>query len=306
MADTNVKRKSTRPSKPTSRSPGTPGSGNSNCRYDSSLGLLTKKFVHLVEAAPDGVLDLNKAADALAVQKRRIYDITNVLEGIGLIEKKLKNNIQWKGGSSADAADNLPEQAALRQEISNLQEDEQNLKRHITALEDSIKDMTEDAANSARLYVTDEDIAKLPCTANDTVFAVKAPQGTTLEVPDPDDGLETGQRRYRIVLKSNCDTPIDVWLVSGHHQQKHQEDEEVPMDHPHAGMAAVHVKHEGDPMAGPPNPVAAHLDGHLGMDASPPFLRVQHNEPDPDTWFQHSEPPALGIAEYFEHEHGMM
>lgn len=38
-----------------------------NCRYDSSLGLLTKKFVNLVEAAPDGVLDLNKAADALAV-----------------------------------------------------------------------------------------------------------------------------------------------------------------------------------------------------------------------------------------------
>jgi len=57
----------------------------------------------------------------LQVQKRRIYDITNVLEGIGLIEKKLKNNIQWKGGSNADAADNLPEQAALRQEISNLQ-----------------------------------------------------------------------------------------------------------------------------------------------------------------------------------------
>ena len=78
-----------------------------------------------------------------------------------------------------------------------MQEDEQNLKKHITALENSIKDMTENAANSARLYVTDEDIAKLPCTANDTVFAVKAPQGTTLEVPDPDDGLETGQRRYR-------------------------------------------------------------------------------------------------------------
>ena len=59
------------------------------------------------------------------------------------------------------------------------------------------------------------------------------------------------------MLKSNCDTPIDVWLVSGHHQQKHQEDEEVPMDHPHASMAAVHVKHEGDPMAGVlPNPLS--------------------------------------------------
>ena len=33
------------------------------------------------------MLDLNKAAEALEVQKRRIYDITNVLEGIYLIEK---------------------------------------------------------------------------------------------------------------------------------------------------------------------------------------------------------------------------
>lgn len=30
------------------------------------------------------------------VQKRRIYDITNVLEGIGLIEKTAKNHIRWK------------------------------------------------------------------------------------------------------------------------------------------------------------------------------------------------------------------
>lgn len=38
-------------------------------RYDSSLGLLTKKFVQLVEAAPDGVLDLNKAAESLNVRR---------------------------------------------------------------------------------------------------------------------------------------------------------------------------------------------------------------------------------------------
>lgn len=65
-------------------------------RYDTSLGILTKKFVGLIRASPDGVLDLNHAADVLSVQKRRIYDITNVLEGIGLIEKKSKNNIQWR------------------------------------------------------------------------------------------------------------------------------------------------------------------------------------------------------------------
>ena len=42
--------------------------GGQNCRFDSSLGLLTKKFVQLVEAAPDGVLDLNKAAENLSVR----------------------------------------------------------------------------------------------------------------------------------------------------------------------------------------------------------------------------------------------
>ncbi|CAN0534514.1 unnamed protein product, partial [Laminaria digitata] len=66
-------------------------------RFDSSLGLLTRRFVDLIQQSPGGTLDLNAAAKDLEVQKRRIYDITNVLEGIGLIHKTSKNNIQWKG-----------------------------------------------------------------------------------------------------------------------------------------------------------------------------------------------------------------
>ena len=49
-----------------------------------------------MQEAEEGLLDLKVAADMLQVkQKRRIYDITNVLEGIGLIEKRNKNCIQW-------------------------------------------------------------------------------------------------------------------------------------------------------------------------------------------------------------------
>ncbi|KQL00107.1 hypothetical protein AAES_33820 [Amazona aestiva] len=76
-------------------SPKTPKSPSEKTRYDTSLGLLTKKFIQLLSQSPDGVLDLNRAAEVLKVQKRRIYDITNVLEGIHLIKKKSKNNIQW-------------------------------------------------------------------------------------------------------------------------------------------------------------------------------------------------------------------
>jgi hypothetical protein len=37
------------------------------CRYDSSLGQLTKKFIGLINKASDGVLDLNHAAEQLQV-----------------------------------------------------------------------------------------------------------------------------------------------------------------------------------------------------------------------------------------------
>lgn len=35
--------------------------------------------------------------DILNVQKRRIYDITNVLEGINLIQRYKKNHVRWIG-----------------------------------------------------------------------------------------------------------------------------------------------------------------------------------------------------------------
>uniref|UniRef100_A0A3P9MYN2 E2F/DP family winged-helix DNA-binding domain-containing protein n=1 Tax=Poecilia reticulata TaxID=8081 RepID=A0A3P9MYN2_POERE len=57
-------------------------------RIPKSLSLLTQRFVRLLQEAEHGELDLGHAFKVLAVKHiRRIYDITNVLEGIGLIVK---------------------------------------------------------------------------------------------------------------------------------------------------------------------------------------------------------------------------
>uniref|UniRef100_A0A3B3C2X0 E2F/DP family winged-helix DNA-binding domain-containing protein n=1 Tax=Oryzias melastigma TaxID=30732 RepID=A0A3B3C2X0_ORYME len=64
-------------------------------RYDSSLGLLTSKFADMLRHSPDGILELNVVCQKLGAPKRRVYDITNVLEGIRLIRKKSKNHVQW-------------------------------------------------------------------------------------------------------------------------------------------------------------------------------------------------------------------
>ncbi|XP_040973685.1 transcription factor E2FB isoform X2 [Gossypium hirsutum] len=183
------------------------------CRYDSSLGLLTKKFINLIKQAEDGILDLNKAADTLEVQKRRIYDITNVLEGIGLIEKKLKNRIQWKGldvSRPGEVDDNV---ATLQAEVENLSIEERRLDEKIREMQERLRDLSEDENNQKWLFVTEDDIKSLPCFQNETLIAIKAPHGTTLEVPDPDEAVDYSQRRYRIVLRSSMG-PIDVYLVS--------------------------------------------------------------------------------------------
>ncbi|KAI3795913.1 hypothetical protein L1987_38573 [Smallanthus sonchifolius] len=182
------------------------------CRYDSSLGLLTKKFINLIKRADDGILDLNKAAETLEVQKRRIYDITNVLEGVGLIEKKLKNRIQWKGldGSTGEVDDNI---TSLQAEVENLSVEELRLDEQTREMEEKLRDLSEDDNNQKWLFVTEEDIKSLPCFQGETLIAIKAPHGTTLEVPDPDEAVDYPQRRYRIVLRSTMG-PIDIYLVS--------------------------------------------------------------------------------------------
>lgn len=181
-------------------------------RHEKSLGLLTTKFVTLLQEAKDGVLDLKVAADTLAVrQKRRIYDITNVLEGIGLIEKKSKNSIQWKGvGPGCNTREIADKLIDLKAELEDLDRREHELDQQRVWVQQSIKNVTDDTQNSKLAYVTHEDICG--CFKGDTLLAIRAPSGTQLEVPIPEAGLNS-QKKYQIHLKSTSG-PIEVLLVN--------------------------------------------------------------------------------------------
>ncbi|XP_070604094.1 transcription factor E2F5 [Erythrolamprus reginae] len=187
------------------------GSGNSgnSSRHEKSLGLLTTKFVSLLQEAKDGVLDLKAAADTLAVrQKRRIYDITNVLEGIDLIEKKSKNSIQWKGvGAGCNTKEVIERLRYLEAEIEELEIKEKELDQQKLWLQQSIKNVKEDSINKCFSYITHEDICD--CFSGDTLLAIQAPSGTQLEVPVP----HVGQKKYQINLKSSLG-PIQVLLIN--------------------------------------------------------------------------------------------
>ncbi|XP_053739493.1 transcription factor E2F5-like isoform X1 [Synchiropus splendidus] len=181
-------------------------------RYEKSLGRLTMKFVSLLQEAEDGVLDLKVAADSLAVkQRRRIYDITNVLEGIGLIEKRNKNMIHWRGKNrQCQTQEVLQQLDSLKLQISELEAQEKQLDAQKLWLEENLKQISGDFVTSKYRYVTHEDL----CNAfkGDNLLAVMAPAGSQLEVPLPEVG-QSGQKKYQVNLRS-CSAPIQVTFIS--------------------------------------------------------------------------------------------
>lgn len=199
-----------------------PDSPKKKTRYDTSLGLLTKKFIQLLSQSQDGVLDLNKAAEVLKVQKRRIYDITNVLEGIHLIKKKSKNNVQWMGCSLSEDGGTLAECQDLSKEVTELSQEEKKLDEMIQSCTLDLKLLTEDSENQRLAYVTYQDIQKISGLKDQTVIVVKAPPETRLEVPDPVESLQ--------IHLASTQGPIEVYLCP-EETETHSPMKTSPQDH---------------------------------------------------------------------------
>ncbi|XP_031840830.1 transcription factor E2F5 [Nomia melanderi] len=187
---------------------------NQQSRFEKSLGLLTTRFVTLLQKAKDGVLDLKVAADILEVrQKRRIYDITNVLEGIGLIEKKSKNSIQWKGAGPGCNTQEVGEKLTdLKDEIKKLEDHEQLLDIHTQWIQQSIKNIENDLINRKYAYITYEDVKEN--FSDDFVLGIQAPPDTELSVPNILQTSEEEEKEinYEMFLKSSSGE-IKVYMI---------------------------------------------------------------------------------------------
>ncbi|KAL5212079.1 hypothetical protein ABZP36_022926 [Zizania latifolia] len=66
-------------------------------RKQKSLGLLCSNFVALYNRDDVESIGLDDAARRLGVERRRIYDIVNVLESVGILVRKAKNRYSWIG-----------------------------------------------------------------------------------------------------------------------------------------------------------------------------------------------------------------
>uniref|UniRef100_A0A915LTD4 E2F/DP family winged-helix DNA-binding domain-containing protein n=1 Tax=Meloidogyne javanica TaxID=6303 RepID=A0A915LTD4_MELJA len=133
-----------------------------------------------------GVLNLNEAAELLGVPKRRLYDITNVLEGVDLIEKIGKNSIKWRDQSEFT---NSVTYQKLNKENIELINEEIGLDRFIQSVSSSLKLAKEDPTDAFYSYSLLTDFRSLDNFKNKMLIAVKAPKdsSSSIEVVDPNE-----------------------------------------------------------------------------------------------------------------------
>jgi len=86
---------------------------------------------------------------------------------------------------------------------------------------------------SENMFVRFKDITAMPEYKSETVIGIRAPTGTSLEVPDPDQGMKPGQRRFEMYLSSKGaqgpgkgaqekGEPINVYLVQPRADQQNK------------------------------------------------------------------------------------
>ncbi|GBG92177.1 hypothetical protein CBR_g54574 [Chara braunii] len=116
-------------------------------------------------------------------------------------------------GGNNRSSDSRDDTAGAQCELDQLLEEDKRLDDSIREMHEKIRQFSDDEQNKPWLYVTEEDIKSLPCFQKETVFAIKAPHGTILEVPDPDESAEYPRKRYQVFLRSTAG-PIELYLLS--------------------------------------------------------------------------------------------
>ncbi|ELQ76130.1 Transcription factor E2F/dimerization partner (TDP) [Trachipleistophora hominis] len=207
----------------------------SSSRLENSLFVLTKKFFIYLKQVYPRAIDTNDLSHYLCVSKRRVYDITNILEGLGLLRKRSVNSLEWIGGDfnnfiaaegeervGGEVIDDLEKENVNNlfknrydsgsSAIDQLNKEEKELDQKIFIMNNKIQNMLQLDSSIKNAYVTHKDLLGLPSLQNKLIFAVKAPQETFLENKDT-------KNEYMMEFNANSDQ-IDVFYVSSENDKK--------------------------------------------------------------------------------------
>ena len=168
-------------------------------KQENSLGILTKNFIDYIKNKGKNNININDLVKDLTVKKRRIYDITNVLQGIGYIEKIGKNEILWKQNYvKQNLAQNpkninslsdryLSNYNSLKQENEELRKEKEEIDKKLNEYNDEFNIISNKKDFDKYGYVTFEDFENLSKDDKIDFVVIKADKGTNLNVIDDEE-----------------------------------------------------------------------------------------------------------------------
>lgn len=164
-------------------------------KQENSLGQLTKNFLQYIKKRGRVNININDLVKDLKVKKRRIYDITNVLQGIGYIEKNGKNEIIWKKNITNQKIDNAngsPEDYKsnyddLKNELKKLKKEDAEIEDILNKFKDEFNILSRKQDFSKYGYITFNDISNLSKNEELDFIIIKATKGTVINVIDDEE-----------------------------------------------------------------------------------------------------------------------
>ena len=181
---------------------------------ENSLGKLTKDFINYIKTEGRKSININDLVNKLGVKKRRIYDITNVLQGIEYLQKSGKNEIIWtKTITNKSKAKKKP--SLIKKNNNNKQKlNKEELEKEKKELDDDIEKFKAEFNSIAKKgefeeygYITLDDIKKLSINKKVDLVVIKATKGTVMNVIDKKDIKQAYDSAKRLMenneIKSN-------------------------------------------------------------------------------------------------------
>lgn len=144
----------------------------------NSLAGLTQKFLQVLSSSNQKEVDLVEMEKILNITKRRLYDITNVLFGAGIIEHSGKSKVKMiQKAFELNEEKGLEELALKEREIDTMKQ----------AVENEIENLQNSIDFKYFAYFTDDDIKKLNQKNPLSFFAFQSPPDLKLEVVEEED-----------------------------------------------------------------------------------------------------------------------
>ena len=176
-----------------------------DCCQENSLGQLTKNFLNYIKTKDKKSININDLVNELDVKKRRIYDITNVLQGMGYLQKSGKNEIVWtkqllnKTKNKKMKNNNINNINIQRTKINNLEKEKNKLEKDINIFKDEFNSISKKNDFSKYGYITMDDLKSFSNENNIDLLIIKTTKGTVMNILDNKDIKNAYNRAYQLM-----------------------------------------------------------------------------------------------------------